>query len=182
MSPFKTKIGPFKAQLARVRQVERVGFLYRLGMVLACFTQRSKSDGFLMMRLSNYGFVIGLGLSLVTLGTSCQAPVGNNGAPVLSFARSAVEIESLRRPERVERSLPLSGSVVQRLAVLDGWLYQLDDGTGQLWVVTQKAAPAVGEHVYVKGVLRYEAIVINGADLGDYYLEENQRELQTPDS
>ena len=134
-----------------------------------------------MMRLSNYGFVIGLGLGLATLGTSCQVS-SSNGAPVLSFVRSTVEIESLRRPERVERSLPLRGSVVQRLAVVDGWLYQLDDGTGQLWVITQQAAPAIGEQVYVKGVLRYEAIVINGADLGDYYLEENQRELQTSDS
>lgn len=138
------------------------------------------------MRLSNYEFVIALGLSLVFLGTSCQAPVSNgtsvNGAPVLSFTRSPVEIESLRQPERVERSLPLRGSVVQRLAVVDGWLYQIDDGTGQLWIVTDQAAPAIGEQVYVKGVLLYEPIVINGADLGDYYLEESQRELQTPDS
>ncbi|MEM7795256.1 MAG: hypothetical protein AAF579_12515 [Cyanobacteria bacterium P01_C01_bin.118] len=125
--------------------------------------------------------VIGLGLSLSTLGVACQAP-SSNGTPVISLARSTVEIESLRRPERVERSMPLSGSVVQRLAVVDGWLYQVDDGTGQLWIVSEQSAPVVGAQVYVKGVLRYEPIVIDGIDLGDYYLEENQREIQTPDS
>ena len=98
--------------------------------------------------------------------------------PVLSFTRSVVTIESLRQPEKVEQALALNGAVIQRLAVLNGWLYQVDDGTGQVWVRSQQAAPALGEQIYVKGLLRYEPILINGVDLGDYYLEENQRELQ----
>lgn len=93
-------------------------------------------------------------------------------------AKSTVTIDSLRQPQRVERSIPLKGSVTQRLAILNGWLYQIDDGTGQVWILTQQEPPAVGKQVYVKGLLRYEAIPINGADVGDYYLEEEQRELQ----
>ena len=91
--------------------------------------------------------------------------------------KATVTIDSLRQPQQVERSVPLTGSVTQRLAILNGWLYQLDDGTGQVWVLTQQTAPAVGEQVYVNGILQYEPIVINGSDLGDYYLEEEQRQL-----
>ncbi|NEQ52778.1 MAG: hypothetical protein F6K11_22010 [Leptolyngbya sp. SIO3F4] len=131
------------------------------------------------MSLSNYIFALGIGLGMVIFGNSCQAS-SSNGVPVLPLTWSAVTIESLRQPGKVEKSLPLSGSVIQRLGVLNGALYQLDDGTGQVWVVTHQSAPALGEQIYLEGVVRYEPIVINGVDLGDYYLEEKQRELQTP--
>lgn len=121
-------------------------------------------------------FLVGVGVGLMAFCVACQAPSGSR-IPALSLPRAAVAIESLRQPQRVERSLPLAGVVTQRIAILNGWLYQLDDGTGQVWVVSQEPAPAVGDQVDVDGVLRYEAIVINGADLGDYYLEETQRQL-----
>lgn len=135
----------------------------------------------IVMFLLNYKFLLSLGLGIITFGTGCQSP-SSGGSPVISLTRSAVSIESLRQPEKIERSLPLKGSVMQQLSILNGALYQLDDGTGQVWVLTQQAAPSVGERVYIKGILRYEPIVIHGADLGDYYLEEKQRELQTPNS
>lgn len=117
-----------------------------------------------------------VGMGLMALCVACQAPSGSR-IPALSLPRATVAIESLRQPQRVERSLPLMGTVTQRIAILNGWLYQLDDGTGQVWVVSQQPSPAVGTQVYVDGILRYEAIVINGSDLGDYYLEETQRQL-----
>ncbi|MDV3350878.1 hypothetical protein SPB21_23505 [Leptothoe sp. ISB3NOV94-8A] len=109
--------------------------------------------------------------------SACQSPSGGQ-VPVISLPQSTVTIDSLRQPQRVERSVPLQGSVKQHLTILNGWLYQIDDGTGQVWILTQQEPPAVGKQVYVEGLLRYEAIPINGADVGDYYLEEEQRELQ----
>ncbi|MEM9265075.1 MAG: hypothetical protein AAGA46_06090 [Cyanobacteria bacterium P01_F01_bin.13] len=129
---------------------------------------------------ANYKYTaVAMAGGLMTLCVACQPPTGNR-LPAVSFSKSAIAIESLRQPQQVERSVPLSGSVIQRLAILNGWLYQIDDGTGQVWILTQQAAPAIGRQVHVKGVLRYEAIVINGADLGDYYLEETQRRLESP--
>ena len=119
--------------------------------------------------------VISGGLTAFCL--ACQ-PQPNGGVPTISFSTPVSTIESLRQPEQVERSVPLTGSVTQKLPILNGWLYQLDDGTGQVWVSTQQASPAVGSRVSVQGLLRYEAIVINGTDVGDYYLEEQQRQLQ----
>ena len=131
------------------------------------------------MCFANGRFSMKLGvIALVTLCMACQSSPSGSRIPALSLPKSAIAIESLRQPQRVERSLPLSGVVTQRLALLDGWLYQLDDGTGQVWILSQEIAPDVGAQVYVKGVLQYEAIVINEADLGDYYVEETQRQLQ----
>ncbi len=132
------------------------------------------------MSFATYRYaVVGLGGGLMALCLACQPPPPGNRLPAISLPKSTVAIDSLRQPQQVERSVSLTGSVVQRLAILDGWLYQLDDGTGQIWIVAQQAAPDVGKQVDVKGVLRYEAIVINGADLGDYYLEETQRSQPT---
>ena len=121
------------------------------------------------MDCSNYRSAFGLGL--LTLCVACQAPSGKP-LSVISLTRSAIKIESVRQPQKVERSVSLTGSVIQRLAIVNGWLYQIDDGTGQVWILTENVAPAVGNYVEVSGVLRYESIPINDADLGDYYLEE----------
>lgn len=128
------------------------------------------------MYFLNYKYAFGLGIGVLTLCVACQSPSANQ-VPVLSLARSSIKIETLRQPQQVERSVSLTGSVTQRLAILDGWLYQIEDGTGQVWILTEDVAPAIGRNVDVEGVLRYEAIVINEADLGDYYLEEKQRQL-----
>ena len=129
---------------------------------------------FLKCRLT----LVGLGISLTVLCMACQAP-SSNQVPLLSIPKSTVKIDSLRQPQRVERSVPVTGSVTQQLAILNGWLYEIDDGTGQIWILTQQAAPALGSQVHVSGVLRYKAIPINGVDLGDFYLEEKER--QSPD-
>ena len=132
------------------------------------------------MHFSNYRFTLGLGTSIIIFCGACQSS-SDVGTPGVSLPKvlpkATVTVESLRQPQQVEQLIPLAGSVMQRLAILNGWLYQVDDGTGQVWVLTQQTAPELGQEVYLKGVLRYEAIVINQADLGDYYLEEQERQL-----
>ncbi len=118
--------------------------------------------------------VVGLSISLLTVCMACQTPSGSQ-VPGLSLPKSTVKIGNLRQPQQVEQSVSLAGLVTQRLAIVNGWLYQIDDSTGKIWVLTQQAAPAVGQQVYVDGTLHYEAIPMNGADVGDYYLEEKQQ-------
>ena len=125
--------------------------------------------------------LVGLGMSIMTFCMACQAPSGSQ-VPIISLPKSTVKIDSLRQPQRVDRTVSITGSVTQRLAILNGSLYQVDDGTGQVWILTEAAAPAVGEQVYVDGLLQYEAILINDVDLGDYYLEEKERQVQPSDA
>ena len=52
------------------------------------------------------------------------------------------------------------GNVVQSYSVLGKGAYQVDDGTGKLWVVSDKGVPRKGARVGVRGKIR------DGFDLG----------------
>ncbi|MEM6254477.1 MAG: hypothetical protein AAF821_16295 [Cyanobacteria bacterium P01_D01_bin.156] len=112
----------------------------------------------------------GLGAGLLMFTMACQTPSGSQ-IPI-PLPQPTATIESLREPERVKRSVTLTGAVTQRLAIVNGWLYQINDGTGEIWIATQQTAPAISSQVRVKGILRYQPIEINSVDLGDYYLDE----------
>ncbi|MEL7359858.1 MAG: hypothetical protein AAFN40_25405 [Cyanobacteria bacterium J06560_6] len=84
--------------------------------------------------------------------------------------RSVVPIDSLMS-ERVDESVAIKGTVAQRVAILEGWLYQVQDDTGKLWVLADHTAPEVGQLATVEGTLRYEAIVVGEIDAGEVYLE-----------
>jgi hypothetical protein len=52
--------------------------------------------------------------------------------------------------------------VVKSASVLGRGAYQIDDGTGTVWVVTRRGAPRLGARVAVKGRVRD---VVNLGDL-----------------
>ncbi|MEL6881144.1 MAG: hypothetical protein AAFY33_11900 [Cyanobacteria bacterium J06643_4] len=100
--------------------------------------------------------------------------------PAIFSNRSVEPIETLMA-ERAADTVVVTGVVTQRAALLEGWLYQVQDSTGSLWILsdrTQSAAvgPTVGAQVKVEGILRYEPIVVGEIDAGDVYLEETAYE------
>ena len=86
-------------------------------------------------------------------------------------SRPVVSIASLRA-DQADQAVAIAGNVAQRVALLEGWLYQVQDETGRLWVVSSGAEPEVGQLAIVEGIVRYEAIVVDGIDAGELYLEE----------
>jgi len=63
-----------------------------------------------------------------------------------------------------DREVRLSGAVVDSYSVADRGAYRIDDGTGQLWVVSDKGVPRKSARVTVKGTIR-EGFNLGG--LGD---------------
>ena len=52
----------------------------------------------------------------------------------------------------MHKEVAVAGSVTQAIGVLGKGIYQLDDGTGTLWVLsTSRGVPSKGAHVGVKG-------------------------------
>ncbi|MEM8503482.1 MAG: hypothetical protein AAF716_10060 [Cyanobacteria bacterium P01_D01_bin.1] len=100
-----------------------------------------------------------------------EVPLPPVGLPSLRLPGQTTAIDSLSA-ERAEEKVSVSGSVTKRVATLDGWLYQLQDATGSLWVVTNQSDPAVGEIATVSGTVKYEAIVVDEIDAGEVYLQE----------
>jgi hypothetical protein len=48
----------------------------------------------------------------------------------------------------------VAGKVVRSYSVLGHGAYEVDDGTGTLWVISQTGVPREGAHVGVKGTIR----------------------------
>lgn len=62
------------------------------------------------------------------------------------------------------RDVQLSGEVVDSYSFLNRGAYRIDDGTGQLWVVSDKGVPRKTARVTVKGKVREG---FNLSSLGD---------------
>lgn len=92
--------------------------------------------------------------------------------------RSTVPIDSLMA-NREDDEVAVSGLVTQRAAILEGWLYEVRDDTGSLWVLSDRSEPTVGAIATVEGIVRYESIVVGEIDAGSVYLEEQAYEEET---
>ena len=53
-----------------------------------------------------------------------------------------------------DREVRLSGAVVDSYSFVNRGAYRIDDGTGQLWVVSDKGVPRTSARVTVKGTIR----------------------------
>jgi membrane protein implicated in regulation of membrane protease activity len=61
----------------------------------------------------------------------------------------------LAEPDRWRnKDVGLKGKVVQSMSVLGRGAFQLDDGTGTIWIVSTKGVPREGARVAVKGALK----------------------------
>ena len=59
-----------------------------------------------------------------------------------------------------DREVGIAGRVVRSYSVLGRGVYEVDDGTGKLWVVSEKGVPRTGAEVAIKGKIK------DGFDLG----------------
>jgi len=99
--------------------------------------------------------------------TRLLTPRGAVTALLLAFSLVLVACEErsirqiLAEPNRyVRREVGLKGTVVQSYSILGRGAYQIEDGTGKLWVISDRGVPRKGSRVGVRG--RVE----DGFDLG----------------
>jgi hypothetical protein len=95
-------------------------------------------------------------------------------AAVSQLMQPKVEIEKLSS-DLVNKTVQIEGTVQQHAPLLASTLYLLEDGTGKVWVLSSAPPPTVGDKVQVSGIVHYEQIVVSGADISEYYLQEQSR-------
>lgn len=93
--------------------------------------------------------------------------------PSLPFGQSITALSRIKEQPEAGKTYAIEGTVQRRVAILNGWLYQIQDETGHLWIMTQTSTPTVGDSARVTGILQYEQILIGETDIGEYYLQEN---------
>jgi len=79
-------------------------------------------------------------------------------------------------PDRyMDKEVGVVGRVTDSYGVpFVGGAYELDDGTGKMWVVTQRGVPSKGSRVGVKGRV-YTGASFRGRNLGVALREEDRR-------
>ena len=55
-----------------------------------------------------------------------------------------------------------------------GGMYKIDDGTGEIWVVTERGVPQKGAQLGVKGKVQ-NGVTINGRNYGLVIIEDDRR-------
>jgi hypothetical protein len=71
------------------------------------------------------------------------------------------------------KEVGITGTVTDAYGVLNTGAYEIDDGTGKMWVVTRRGVPARGSHVGAKGRV-YTGFNLGGRSFGTV-LEESDR-------
>jgi hypothetical protein len=84
-------------------------------------------------------------------------------------------IQDIRQSAAVDTTVYLKGQVSDRVPLVSGQVYQLQDETGTIWVLTEHPIPQSGQQLMVKGWVRYQSIPLAGQDYGETYIEEQER-------
>lgn len=88
---------------------------------------------------------------------SCQAPL--------------ISIEEVST-KKTGKTVYLTGTVVHLAPFVDNAAYQIEDGTGKIWVVTPQTPPKIGQQINIKGKVEYQSLPLAEQELGDFYLVE----------
>ena len=139
------------------------------------FTMRLQSPTLAIASACLGALLAGLTLNGCTVAEVATEP-SKAEAPVRlpSFrlsSRPALEIDSLSE-DQLDDTITVSGEIAQKAAVLEGWIYQIKDDTGSLWILSDREVPDVGEVVTVEGTVRYEPIMVDSIDASEFYIEE----------
>lgn len=106
---------------------------------------------------------ITLGVTLLVSLVACQPPL----------------ITIKESPKKLDKTVYLTGKVVNLAPFLGNAAYQLEDNTGKIWVVTTQI-PRLNQQINLKGKIVYQSLPIAEQELGDFYLIEQERLSSIP--
>lgn len=93
----------------------------------------------------------------------------------LSQGVNVINIRDLQPAQNNESSVYLRGKVIRQVPLVDWRMYQLQDKTGSIWVLTKNTNLRLAQQVLIKGKVRYQGIPIAGKDFGEVYIQEEQQ-------
>ncbi len=114
------------------------------------------------MKTMTKAFLLGLILSIGLLGAACPSRTSIN------------DIES--NPSKFYgKDVAVAGRVTNSFGIaLLGGIYKLDDGTGSIWVATNRGVPSKGAQVGVRGQVQ-DGVNYSGKNYGLGLIERERR-------
>lgn len=89
-------------------------------------------------------------------------------------------IRDLKPQQDNNATVYLQGKVAKQVPLLKQHVYQLQDSTGTIWVLSHHTTPQLGDEVLVKGQMRYQSIPLAGKEFGEVYVKEQEQLERTP--
>jgi hypothetical protein len=83
-------------------------------------------------------------------------------------------------PQKVGKTVYLTGKVLHLAPFLGNGAYQLEDGTGKIWVVTTQTLPQKNQRINLKGKIAYQSLSLAEQEFGESYLVELERPADLP--
>lgn len=93
---------------------------------------------------------------------------------------SSISIDRISE-RKIGKTVYLTGKVVHLAPFVDNAAYQLEDTTGNIWVVTTEDPPQLGREISIKGKIQYQSLPFAQQEFGDYYLIELEQLESTLD-
>ncbi len=118
-------------------------------------------------------FIVGGLMSCGELGSSLNGINFRIGANVTN-------ISNIKSPHN-QGTVYLQGQVTSIVPLSAPWqAYQMQDSSGKIWAITSQKGLQIKDKLLIKGFLRYQSIPVEAQELGDFYVEEQQRLEYTP--
>lgn len=92
-----------------------------------------------------------------------------------SVGIGVINIGDIRQKWNAYSTVRVQGKVGDRIPLLGAQVYEIEDSTGTIWVLTKEPTPNAGDQVLVEAKVRHEDISINAQDFGEAYLIEEKR-------
>lgn len=121
---------------------------------------------------NNFYYFWGLTFLCLFAVSSC-AYSGQSGLNGVNFS-IGVNVTPIRelKPRQDKATVYILGKVSSSVPLVKQQVYQINDSTGKIWVLTKQTGWKEGQSVVVKGKVNYQSIPLAGKEFGEIYLEE----------
>lgn len=91
-------------------------------------------------------------------------------------------LQEIQQNRTAYNKVQIQGKVINIAPFLGTGAYEIQDATGSIWVISNGSLPNSGDELIIKGKVQYKSIPIAGDDLGEVYIEEQEKLQPTPGS
>lgn len=114
-------------------------------------------------------------LLLMGLWGCDRTPPLNLKMSLIPVHSEIIPIQEISTPSSRPSTVHLQGKVTKQVPLLDAQVYELEDTSGKILVLTQQGMPPLGAELTIEGRLQFKSIPIEGQELGSSYVEEIRR-------
>jgi hypothetical protein len=88
-----------------------------------------------------------------------------------------VYVSQLKEDFRKFQKVKIDGQVIKIIPLVGSFAYQIQDNTGEIWVVTENEPPQINQKLVIDGTLQYQDVAIGAKNFGDFYILESKKKL-----